>query len=136
MDDLFDRLEQLSLERKALDEQINALWEQRAQMEARIRETAALLVSTPTAPVVAERRPPEDFGDIQKRQRELLGVLRANPGQHSDYLAKVMYGATTTATKRSVSAYFSRLKARGYVEPIGPGRFQLTAKGEAAAISP
>ena len=50
VEDLFDRLEQLSLERKALDEQISALWEQRVQMEARIRETAALLVSTPTAP--------------------------------------------------------------------------------------
>jgi hypothetical protein len=116
-----------------------ALSSKKDAVEAQIREVAALVLASGPGPqpvVIEARATTEDFSDIQPRQRQLLGLLRDNPGRHTHDFAKRMYGRDTEAARRSVTAYFSRLKARHYVEAVGPGLFRITEKGIRAAIDP
>jgi|GEM_PF-4685960 len=130
-DATYRRLAELGTRRQELEEQVNKIRDQLTEVDRLLREAAALLLSQSSAgnPVVHE----DKFDDIQPRQRELLRLIKRDSSLTQGELAMVMYKRNDDASRRSISAYFSRLRAAGYVEAVGRGAFKLTERGEAAA---
>jgi hypothetical protein len=113
---------------------------ERAKIRASIQKVAALVNSQPSddstaagrkkAPKTGRGARSTKADHLDPRQLELLRLLYAKPAQPAVHYAKVMYNDEEKGP--TVAAYFSRLKAAGYIELVERGRFKVTAKGAAA----
>lgn len=75
---------------------------------------------------------PPGFRPLGSRDKQLLRLLRDNPGANYGFFATDMYEEDTQSTRANIAAKFSHLKKNGYVVAKGPGDFALTEKGMAA----
>jgi len=126
-----NKLADLSLIRRDLDQQIAELERQREAIDGQIREVAALIAAAPLSPVVAL---PMSSG-VQPRQLELLKIMRMQGPSGYRPLALALFGKDEEAQIKGVAAYLSHLKASGHVERVEGerGKYTLTAFGERVA---